>query len=249
MVSTRSHSDPSSNNKAAGKSSIKPASQSAQRSAIRKKPDSNAIKEDDEGLAGSKREVDESKQDENVKEEPPTKKAKTSNPHDASQEHPSKHDFQIGECTIQVVSTLCDAHQVVTGTIERGHIYFFYRPKVELDEAHSVDDIQRFHMLLVPRPPGFSVHTGDTDKTGEGMELLSEGADAVPAPETTDEVRKAFRLIPIGKKSLPDPNAGGGGQGGGRKQIFWANINTVGSDLKRLEDGLGEKTYETKTKG
>ncbi|EEB88360.1 hypothetical protein MPER_13841 [Moniliophthora perniciosa FA553] len=28
-----------------------------------------------------------------------------------------------------------------TGTIERGHIYFFYRPKVQKIEAHSLDDV------------------------------------------------------------------------------------------------------------
>ena len=44
----------------------------------------------------------------------------------------------------------------IVGTIERGHIYFFYRPKVELKEAHSLDDVQRFYMVLIPRPPQFA---------------------------------------------------------------------------------------------
>ena len=106
-------------------------------------------------------------------------------------------------------------------------------------------------MLLVPRPPEFSVHTGVDQKNGDigEMQLISEGADAVPAPETTNELKKSFRLIPIGKKTLPDPDAGGGGKGGGRKQVFWATVATVGSDLKKLEEGLGEKIYDTKTRG
>lgn len=140
-------------------------------------------------------------------------------------------------------------HTSDIGTIERGYIYFFYRPKVELEDVHSIDEVQRFHMLLVPRPPEFSVHTsgrkdGDTDE----MQLISEGADAVPAPQTVNESKK-FRLIPIGKKSLQDPEAGGSGKGGGRKQVFWATVATIGDDLKKLQDGLGEKTYETKTRG
>ncbi len=33
---------------------------------------------------------------------------------------------------------------------ERGEIYFFYRPKVSVEEPHSRDDVQ--HMYLVLRP-------------------------------------------------------------------------------------------------
>ena len=80
------------------------------------------------------------------------------------------------------------------------------------------------------------------------MNVLAPGADAVPAPELIDVEKKSFRLFTTGKKSLPDPDAGGG-KGGGRKQIFWATITTVGEDLQKLETGLGRKEYETKTRG
>lgn len=138
------------------------------------------------------------------------------------------------------------------GTIERGHIYFFYRPKVELEEAHTLDDVQRFQILLVPRPPEFAQPSENEEKKSQEAgerTLLSPSADAVPAPATTDTFRKPFRLIAVGKKSLPDPEAGGGGKGGGQKQIFWATITTVGEDLHKLEEGLGERSYETKTRG
>ncbi|GAA6014128.1 hypothetical protein JCM11491_004114 [Sporobolomyces phaffii] len=36
------------------------------------------------------------------------------------------------------------------GTLETGHVYFLYRPKVEVDEPHSLDDVSKFHLLLVP---------------------------------------------------------------------------------------------------
>ena len=32
--------------------------------------------------------------------------------------------------------------------LERGDIFFFYRPKVEQDEAHGIDDVQRFQVVL-----------------------------------------------------------------------------------------------------
>ncbi|ORX33671.1 hypothetical protein BD324DRAFT_639126 [Kockovaella imperatae] len=36
------------------------------------------------------------------------------------------------------------------GTLESGHIYFLYRPKVDAEEVDSVDDISKFHILLIP---------------------------------------------------------------------------------------------------
>ena len=114
-----------------------------------------------------------------------------------------------------------------SGTIERGHIYFFYRPKVDNDGANSMDDVSRFQMLLVPRPPA--------------SELSAAPAEAIRT------AKKHYRLISIGKKSLPDPNQGGSGHG--RKATFWATVTAVGNDMEELNKGLGEKTYETKTKG
>ncbi|KAI0347954.1 hypothetical protein BDW22DRAFT_1410298 [Trametopsis cervina] len=147
-------------------------------------------------------------------------------------------------------------HTYQSGTIERGHIYFFYRPRVELEEVHSLDDVQRFHMLLVPRPPEFAAGADSStseqpklEENDEEMKVLKEGADAVPAAPATGVKKKPFRLVSIGKKSLPDPDAGGGGRGGGRKAVFWATVVTVGEDLAKLQEGLGGKEYETKTRG
>ncbi|EPQ60362.1 hypothetical protein GLOTRDRAFT_31016 [Gloeophyllum trabeum ATCC 11539] len=79
------------------------------------------------------------------------------------------------------------------------------------------------------------------------MKLLSEGADAVPAAEPKGQDKKKFRVITVGKKQLPDPDSGGSGRG--RKETFWATVSAVGDDLHKLESGLGEKEYETKTRG
>ena len=79
--------------------------------------------------------------------------------------------------------------------------------------------------------------------------VLARSSGTVPAKETTGENKKHFRLIAVGKKQLPDPDAGGGGKGRGRKATFWATVVTVGEDLQKLQDGLGGKEYETKTRG
>ena len=34
--------------------------------------------------------------------------------------------------------------------LEKGHLSFFYRPKVQFEKAQSPDDVQRFFLLLKP---------------------------------------------------------------------------------------------------
>lgn len=90
-----------------------------------------------------------------------------------------------------------------------------------------MDDVARFQMLLVPGPSASTLSTA-------------------PA-QTIGATKKHYRLISIGKKSLPNPNHGGSGRG--RKDAFWATVTAVGDDMEALNQGLGEKTYETKTRG
>ncbi|RPD65147.1 hypothetical protein L227DRAFT_591317 [Lentinus tigrinus ALCF2SS1-6] len=198
------------------------------------KKDPTTEQDDNPAQAGEKREAEVDMKEKGTTEEPPVKKAKTaqSNEEEApTKKHPMENAYQAG-------------------TIERGHIYFFYRPKVELEEAHSLDDVQRFYMLLIPRPPQFasgsdistSQENGDEDQE---MNLIEPGADAVPEAEPKGATKKRFRLLVLGKKALPDPEA----TGSGRHQVFWATITTIGEDLKKLEEGLGARTYETKTRG
>ena len=199
---------------------------------------------------GAKREVQEVEQTEEVvAEQPPIKRTK---PDHETEEDKVATQYQTGENRNDHNPPILEHTALPEGAIERGHIYFFYRPKVQLEEARSFDDVQRFYILLVPRPPVFAESPpegNDMEKKEEpDMTLLSAGADAVPASESTNASKKPFRLITVGKKSLPDPEATGGGRGG-RKQIFWATITTVGEDLHKLEEGLGEKSYETKTRG
>ncbi|KAG6872368.1 hypothetical protein C0995_010287 [Termitomyces sp. Mi166 len=123
------------------------------------------------------------------------------------------------------------------GAIEHGHIYSFYRPKVQHEGAESLDEVRNTHMLLVPRPPKFNAE----------MQVLSSGADAVPAPLPLNELKKHLQLVKVGKKHLPDPEIGGTSKG--HQKTFWAMITSVGDDLHALEQTLGEGTYETKTRG
>ncbi|KAF8957285.1 hypothetical protein BDZ97DRAFT_1670316 [Flammula alnicola] len=186
---------------------------------------------------GEKREASKTEEDVDTKPEelPPSKRSK-----------------------IDTVTTHGKESVYKAGTIERGHIYFFYRPRVELEEAESIEDIKNFYMLLVPRPPEFSVFQSsaqigtekpDPTKSEESeMKVLARGADAIPAPDIGHSKKKHYRLITVGKKKLPDPESPGRG-GSRRKEMFWASVTAVGDDLDSLEKGLGEKMYETKTRG
>ncbi|BBI62780.1 hypothetical protein HSBAA_40860 [Vreelandella sulfidaeris] len=38
----------------------------------------------------------------------------------------------------------------MTDYVEKGDIYFFYRPKVNAQKVQNLDDVQRLHLVLVP---------------------------------------------------------------------------------------------------
>ncbi|KAF7768341.1 hypothetical protein Agabi119p4_7584 [Agaricus bisporus var. burnettii] len=147
------------------------------------------------------------------------------------------------------------------GVIERGHIYFFYRPRVQLEEAHSLDEVRNFHMLLIPRPPEFMTaaetaqgSTGikgkaDPEKEEEAeMKVLEPGADAVPSSAPLEQAKQKYRLITIGKKRLPDPEKIGA-RGGRHKEVFWGTVTAQGDNLDELRSVFGPKEYSTKTRG
>ncbi|KXN83365.1 hypothetical protein AN958_01502 [Leucoagaricus sp. SymC.cos] len=155
-----------------------------------------------------------------------------------------------------------ELHQNVyqSGVIERGHVYFFYRPRVQHEEAHSLKDVKNFHMLLVPCPPEFaSANQATEESTGikdkpdpelaeqAEMKVVEPGTDAVPAHAEVNQPKEKYRLITIGKKHLPDPEKIGA-RGGARKEVFWATMTALGDDLTQLRSGLGPKTYGTKTR-
>ncbi len=145
-----------------------------------------------------------------------------------------------------------------SGTIERGHIYFFYRPRVHLEEAHSVDDDKNFYMLLVPCQPEFTASgphvPGGTQKqyptATEEMKVLQPGTGAVPgvADPNTKNSNTKYRLITVGNKMLPATEETAPGRGNS-KEKFWAIVTAVGDDLDFLEAGLEAKSYETRTRG
>jgi len=72
--------------------------------------------------------------------------------------------------------------------LERGHVYFFYRPKVETEEAHEMGDVQRLYLILAP---------------GTLEQRVIEEAKVEPKKE-----KELYRIVVMGQKKLPDPYKG-----------------------------------------
>lgn len=150
-------------------------------------------------------------------------------------------------------------NDVKWNALERGHIYFFYRPKVQPASnasnnepaAQSIDDAQNFHMLLLPRASD------------------SETAPAKPADEQPNDVENkaeqsgerarqggiGARMIRLGKKRMPEPNAAisqgdqPGGIGGDSSETIWSVVSDVSPDFASLKDQMAARQYTTKTAG
>ncbi|KAK3298734.1 uncharacterized protein B0H64DRAFT_81636 [Chaetomium fimeti] len=104
--------------------------------------------------------------------------------------------------------------------LEKGIIYFFFRPRVNIDSPSSVSDIARSHIVLRPIPHGakLDITTNDSD------------------PNTTTNTR----VCVIPKKTLPQTG----------RDRWVGFVEKAGAPLSQLRDAfLAESTYETKTAG
>ncbi|KAF8510197.1 hypothetical protein BU17DRAFT_98342 [Hysterangium stoloniferum] len=122
------------------------------------------------------------------------------------------------------------------GILERGHIYFFYRPKVAIEEARDIDDVAKLSILLIPRP-------SKSEDSKKNMNNLTgrEAASAAPSPAPQSRPDQFFRYMVLGKKHLPFSS--------GKHEVFWATVVDVGHDLANLDYGLQRQVYQTKTRG
>ncbi|TVU33481.1 hypothetical protein EJB05_25302 [Eragrostis curvula] len=135
--------------------------------------------------------------------------------------------------------------------LEKGEIFFFYRPKVDKEEAHSPDDVQRLYIVL--RPEAVAADRAVEEKQApdsgkEGRKRQGGGAEEKGAEgghgeeEVNIEEQPLLRLVVMGKKSLPDP-------GKQRGRPFWGYVELVTTKLDDVKDALKEEEYSTATRG
>lgn len=139
---------------------------------------------------------------------------------------------------------------------EKGEIFFFYRPKVDKDEVHSPDDVQRMYIVLRPESTGGGraveeKQAPDSGKEGRkrhqqgdggqggGEEKGAEGGHG--KQEVNIEEQPLLRLIVMGKKSLPDPAK--------HSRPYWGYVELVTTKVQDIKDALKEEEYSTATRG
>ncbi|XP_051120047.1 uncharacterized protein LOC127243872 [Andrographis paniculata] len=103
--------------------------------------------------------------------------------------------------------------------LEKGDIFFFYRPKVAKEAAHGESDVQQFYLFLRPQ------NSGGGDGSSDG------GAQPQAA---------AVRYIIMGRKRLPEES---------ERRPFWGFVQMVTKQIQHLKDALKGEIYETTTKG
>jgi len=73
-----------------------------------------------------------------------------------------------------------EKEELTSEILEKGFVYFFYKPKVDSDEVNSIDDVQRLFIVMWPQGHMYKKN------------------------EPTTASRNYKRIIAIPKKSLPD---------------------------------------------
>lgn len=126
---------------------------------------------------------------------------------------------------------------------ERGEIFFFYRPKIDKQEAHSSDDVQRMYIILRPESGEASdIEVKQDPKSGK--ESASSGQEGGRGEEEVNiKENLLLRLIVMGKKSLPDPGKNK------RGRPFWGFVELVTTKLEDVKVALQGEEYDTATKG
>lgn len=115
------------------------------------------------------------------KDKQPVKEKATLQPKDAgtAQDVTADQSDPKPEQPAQEAANASDAKQPLSsavpkpeGLVEEGRVYFLYRPRVNVDHPTSVDDIQRFFMILAP-----------TSRPKAPFRLLIIGKKRLPVPE------------------------------------------------------------------
>jgi len=110
-----------------------------------------------------------------------------------------------------------DTHNI----LEKGHVYFYYRPKMNIQEAQTLDDVQMLYILLCPK---------------------FQAAELLPSLEGEKKTKPVYmnRLLTLSKKKLPEIN---------ERSRYWAFVAVSSKDMNDINDWLAGEKYLTKTRG
>ncbi|KZV40140.1 hypothetical protein F511_24625 [Dorcoceras hygrometricum] len=118
---------------------------------------------------------------------------------------------------------------------ERGGIFFFCRPKVDREDAHVPEEVQRLYLVL--RPESGERHIEDKQE-GDKKDFSSGGHGR---QEVNTEKQLLLRLIVMGRKTLPDPSK--------KSMPYWGFVEMVTTKIEDLKAALQGGEYDTETRG
>ncbi|KAK6129449.1 hypothetical protein DH2020_036807 [Rehmannia glutinosa] len=134
---------------------------------------------------------------------------------------------------------------------ERGEIFLFYRPKVDKEEAHGTEDVQRLYLVLRPESGERSVeekqdpHSGKEGAKRQADEDANQKVEGDGGGHGTQEVniekQPLLRFIVMGRKTLPDPAK--------KSTPYWGFVEMVTTEIEHVKSALKGGEYETATRG
>jgi hypothetical protein len=120
-----------------------------------------------------------------------------------------------------------DNNQEATAVLEKGDIFFFYRPKTKIvddgsgGDVKSIEDIRRFFMVTASNAANAeNEQQQQLDETNQNISKESESP--------------RYRLFVIGKKSLPDIRT----TEARRSERYWAKIGGIFDNPQKLTSEL-----------
>ncbi|BBM98913.1 hypothetical protein MPTK1_1g17160 [Marchantia polymorpha subsp. ruderalis] len=110
---------------------------------------------------------------------------------------------------------------------ERGKIFFFYRPKVNMDSAHSVDDIQRMYLVLRPESGENGVEEKQSSQSGKESKFNES-----KQTETKDDSAEEESYAGAGTDSTDKCNE----RARPKTDSYEVGIGTIGDKLNEAKD-------------
>lgn len=106
--------------------------------------------------------------------------------------------------------------------VERGHIYFFYRPRIDVTAPKSFEDVARLYILLARI---------------DSRDLVQQKGKRKADTEASE---RFYRWIRIGKKKMPSTT---------EHNRFWGLIEEATPKLEVVHELIGSVEYSTITQG
>ncbi|XP_024525920.1 uncharacterized protein LOC112344800 isoform X1 [Selaginella moellendorffii] len=120
---------------------------------------------------------------------------------------------------------------------EIGEIFFFYRPKIDVEHPHSAGEVQRLYMVLRPVAADNSLEVKQDPHSENVKETLEESKDAVEGKKEADDIQRTVNVKGTPKEGDRDGNGDEKSAGELREEI---------KDDKPGEQGMQEVDLTTR---